>query len=387
MQPTILITIDVEDWFQVENFKPWIPFNTWDQRELRVEKNVHRLLNLFDSVELKANSSKLIDANDSTNSINPISPSNLTNHGNSLDFRCGRIARPVKFEDNLTGELSRFHQETEKLNKSSQSIKSCQPKKDKTNPFRNNNDNGPQTIDYGRQKKLHATFFVLGWIAERLPHLVREIQFRGHEVASHGYYHKLYNQMTSEELKKDLIDSKKLLEDISGSAVYGFRAPSFSVSDDILKTIEDCGYRYDSSYNSFIIHKRYGQVSLNENGKWGVAYELSPTFYELPISNLNLRKAISSGRNDKKRFALPWGGGAYFRLLFFPLFEIGVKNILQKENAYLFYLHPWEIDPEQPRIEEASLNYKFRQYVNLSQTHEKLASLFKSFSDCHFVTC
>jgi len=140
---------------------------------------------------------------------------------------------------------------------------------------------------------------VLAWIAERLPHLVREIHTRGHEVASHGYYHNLCNQQSPNALKKDLTDSKKLLEDIIGSPVVGYRAPSFSINKDILKIIKDCGYLYDSSYNSFALHSRYGQVDLSMNGKKGVAAKLSDTFYEFPVSNIELGKC-----------PLPWGVGA-----------------------------------------------------------------------------
>jgi len=114
---------------------------------------------------------------------------------------------------------------------------------------------------------VRGTFFVLGWLAERLPHLVREIHSRGHEVASHGYYHNLCNEQSHEDLKNDLSNSKSLLEDIIGTQVYGYRAPSFAITNDILKIIEDCGYLYDSSYNSFSMHRRYDQISVSQNGQ------------------------------------------------------------------------------------------------------------------------
>jgi hypothetical protein len=197
--------------------------------------------------------------------------------------------------------------------------------------------------------------------------------------------------------------------------VYGYRAPSFAINNDILKIIEDCGYLYDSSYNSFALHGRYGQISVSRNGQKGIALQipktftplngfsqyltraelrtlnpeprtlnpeprtLNPehkTFYELPISNLEFMKSV-----------LPWGGGGYFRLTPFPLFKLGVQSSLKKRGAYLFYMHPWEIDPEQPRVNEASMFYKFRHYSNLSKTHSKLTKLIKSFSNCSFFTC
>ena len=317
MLPTILITIDVEDWFQVENFRPWIPFDTWDQRELRVERNVHRLLNLFDSIELTAHSSKLIADNQ-----------------NETDY-----------------ELSAMSYE-------------------KSHP--------------------RVTFFILGWLAERLPHLVREIHFRGHEVASHGNEHNLCDRQTTDELKKDLTESKKRLEDIIGSAVHGFRAPNFSINDDILKLIEDCGYGYDSSYNSFALHGRYGKIALNGHIKKGIAYRISDNFFELPISNLTISyqlRAMSAGQKTSNFFVLPFGGGGYFRLMPYRFFSFGVRLILKKDGAYVFYIHPWEIDPNQPRVKEASLNYRFRHYINLGKARVKLFSLMDAFHSCQFTTC
>ncbi len=271
------------------------------------------------------------------------------------------------------------------------------------------------SYDLGCKGNLKATFFALGWIAERLPNLVREIHSRGHEVASHGYLHNLCNQQSHEELKKDLIDSKKLLEDIIGAPVFGYRAPSFAINNDILKIIEDCGYLYDSSYNSFAMHSRYGKVDLPQNNNKGIAFPISETsnsqpsndnqlsamsyelpsssndyqlsamshelylhrrFYELPISNLKLGNHI-----------FPWGGGGYFRLIPFPVFKMGVQSILKKENAYLFYMHPWEVDPEQPIVAEASKFFKFRHYINLDKTASKLLSFITAFKKCRFITC
>ena len=325
---SILITIDVEDWFQVENFKQHIPFSSWDSRELRVEKNTHRLLDLFDSAALH---------------------------------------------------------------------------------------NQQPTTDNTHTKKLRATFFVLGWLAERLPGLIREIHDRGHEVASHGYLHNLCNLESKEDLRKDFIKSKKLLEDIIGSTVTGYRAPSFSVTNDILKMIEDCGYQYDSSYNSFEMHVRYGRLSLEGYPQKEIAYQISKNFHELPISNLKLFSqkmyngngtsnsagptdlSISSQQttNNKQQtashnpqpFILPFGGGGYFRLMPFAVFKHGVRNILNQEKAYLFYIHPWEIDPNQPRVESAPVFFKFRHYINLAETYKKLQRLIGTFRSSNFCTC
>jgi len=294
-----LITIDVEDWFQVENFKPWIPFETWDQRELRVEKNVHRLLDLFDSIETPA---RPADATNPTDPKNPINP---------------------------TGAIT--------------------PK---------------------------ATFFVLGWIAERLPHLVREIQSRGHEVASHGMYHELCNKIPKNELINALSSSKKLLEDTLGSEIFGFRAPSFAIDDNILKGIEESGYLYDSSFNSFNLHNRYGKINLTCNRDCGSFVKINEKFYELPISNLRILNQV-----------IPLGGGGYFRLIPFLMFKIGIKAVLRKNNDFMFYLHPWEIDPDQPIVHIASKKYKFRHYANLEKSYGKLMKLINYFQNCKFLTC
>ena len=335
MSCSILLTIDVEDWFQVENFKQYIPFPSWPSYELRVEKNTHRLLDLLDSQQSGVRSQQSISTNSTI--------------------------------------------------KSNQACQSCLT------------TNSPK-----------ATFFVLGWIAERLPHLVREIHARGHEVASHGYLHNLCNQQSHEELKKDLIDSKKLLEDIIGAPVFGYRAPSFAINNDILKIIEDCGYLYDSSYNSFAMNSRYGHIDISQNKRKGIAIQISKTdhatstkssiinhqssiLYELPISNLQFSPLPRmSGRSygvNIQYLTFPWGGGGYFRLIPFRLFKLGVQSILKKENAYLFYMHPWELDPEQPRVAEASKFFKFRHYINLNKTASKLLSFITAFKKCRFITC
>ncbi|MDY6838694.1 MAG: polysaccharide deacetylase family protein [Thermodesulfobacteriota bacterium] len=252
-----------------------------------------------------------------------------------------------------------------------------------------------------------ATFFVLGWIAKRRPHLIREIHARGHEVASHGYYHTLCKQQTPDNLKKDLSDTKKLLEDILAAPVFGYRAPSFSISDDILKIVANCGYLYDSSYNSFAIHGRYGQMDLSQNGKRGIALEIpktqhpapksqdpaSSTLFELPISNLNVKNLFSyrlsanSNQQNRGTLVLPWGGGGYFRLLPTLFFKMGVKAILKKQGAYLFYLHPWEIDPQQPQVPDVPKSFRLRHYTNLDKTEAKLFSFIAAFRHCTFTNC
>lgn len=195
-------------------------------------------------------------------------------------------------------------------------------------------------------------------------------------MASHGYNHIRPDECSFGDFKRDLIKSKELLEDIIGDRVYGYRAPSFAINSDMLKIIEDCGYLYDSSYNSFDMHGRYGHLGLSTYKKNGISVNISGNFYELPISNIQLGNRIA-----------PWGGGGYFRITPSPIFHLGVKSILKKEGAYLLYMHPWEIDPDQPRVKEAPAFYKFRHYVNLKKTSSKLIKFFRSFIQCSFRTC
>jgi peptidoglycan-N-acetylglucosamine deacetylase len=301
--PSFIISIDVEDWFQVENFKSQIHYDSWGKYELRVERNTHRLLDLLDTTRLKTASSR------------------------------GAI--------------------------------------------HSNNNNG-QTY------RLSATFFFLGWLAERLPHLVKEIQARGHEIASHGYTHELCSNLSINHLRSDLLRSKQLLEDLTGTQVYGYRAPSFSIDNIILKLVEDCGYTYDASYNSFASHGRYGKLHTSAFQHKGIAYRISNTFYELPVSNWHL---LSNPAKKNGHNSLPWGGGGYFRLIPSWIFQRGIRSIIQKQGAYHFYMHPWEIDPRQPRVHGLPRSYKFRHYINLQKTEAKLKKLITSFSQYHFFTC
>jgi polysaccharide deacetylase family protein (PEP-CTERM system associated) len=243
-----------------------------------------------------------------------------------------------------------------------------------------------------REPFIHATFFVLGWVAERLPHLVREIAARGHEVASHGSSHRMCRPLSDAELRDELRDSKRLLEDITGAGVAGFRAPNFSVDDRVLDIVRECGYRYDSSYNSFSLHGRYGKITLNGQPKAGIAYELGDNFFELPVSNLHLENLIGArctvhGARRGRLLVLPWSGGAYFRLMPLGVFQRGIRAILDRDGAYVFYMHPWEIDPEQPRIGQASPAARFKHYTNLEKTMDKLRGMMEAFAGCRFVGC
>ena len=224
-------------------------------------------------------------------------------------------------------------------------------------------------LEIFEEYNIKATFFILGWNAERAPELVREIHNLGHEVASHGYNHNLCSDLATEDIREDLQKSKSILEDIVGSPVFGYRAPSFSITENTISLLKEIGYTYDSSYNNFSLNYRYGSLDLSQYKKKLFAYKDFEGFWELPISNLTIGNVI-----------FPWGGGGYFRLLNRTLFRIGVQRILKKESGYMFYIHPWEIDPEQPMINGAGIISRFRHYNNLSKTLERFGRLLEDFS-------
>ncbi len=230
------MSVDVEDWFQVENLRPVVAGDTWESRERRVERNTMRLLELLEA------------------------------------------------------------------------------------------------------RGVHATFFILGWVGERHPALVRRIAGAGHEIASHGYGHDLVYNLSEAEFRADVERSKKNLEDVTGARVLGYRAPCFSITDRAVDILQELGFEYDSSAFPTVAHDRYGRLSGVAMGKPIV--ELRPGFHEVCISCLPV------GRSG-----LPWGGGGYFRLIPFGAWRAGVRRILGSGSPYVFYIHPWEIDPGQPRVE------------------------------------
>jgi len=261
-----LMSVDVEDWFQVENLRGAIARDTWNERELRVEKNVELILDI-----LAASGTK-------------------------------------------------------------------------------------------------ATFFTLGWVAERVPGLVKKIHSAGHEVASHGYGHDLIYNLTEDQFREDVTRSKKLLEDITGQPVIGYRAPNFSITDWAIDILRETGFKYDSSLFPSMAHDRYGKLKKFkvEDSRW---FELAPGFHQVLLSCLPL-----GGRN------LPWAGGGYFRLIPYPIFQRGVRRILRLKQAYCFYIHPWEFDPGQPRVTGIKASYRFRHYNNLERTEKRFRALVNDFS-------
>ncbi|MBS3996053.1 MAG: DUF3473 domain-containing protein [Hydrogenophaga sp.] len=261
---TNALTIDVEDYFQVSAFAAHIDRADWDTTECRVERNVHRLL------------------------------------------------------DMLAG------------------------------------------------KGTKATFFTLGWVAERYPALVRRIVADGHELASHGYGHERVSDLSESAFSHDIRKAKTILEDIGGVEVMGYRAPSFSIGAGnlwALDSLEAAGYRYSSSIYP-VQHDHYGMPDAPR-----FVHQIRQGLMEIPPTTLRL-----FNRN------LPSSGGGYFRLLPYPLSRWMIQQVNERdEQAAVFYCHPWEIDADQPRVKGVGFKTRFRHYVNIGRTEQRLESLLDDF--------
>lgn len=261
---TNALTIDVEDYFQVSAFAPYIARGDWNSRECRIERNVHRILDLLDAGHAK------------------------------------------------------------------------------------------------------ATFFTLGWIAERYPQIVREIVLRGHELASHGYGHERASDLAEASFLEDVRRAKQILEDLAGLEVQGYRAPSFSIGTQNLWAFDSlarAGYRYSSSVYP-IQHDHYGMPDSPR-----FAYRVNEQLLEIPVTTLRVLN-----RN------LPSSGGGYFRLLPYALSRWMLQRVnTVDQEAAIFYFHPWEIDAEQPRIPGIDLKTRFRHYVNIDRMDRRLQKLLGDF--------
>ncbi|MFM9916840.1 MAG: XrtA system polysaccharide deacetylase [Rhizobacter sp.] len=258
------LTIDVEDYFQVSAFAPYIARSDWDRLECRVERNVDRILLMLD------------------------------------------------------------------------------------------------------RHQTRATFFTLGWIAERYPRLIRQIADQGHEVASHGYGHQRATELVEADFKSDVERAKHVLEDVCGAPVTGYRAPSFSIGTGNLWAF-DClaraGYRYSSSIYP-IQHDHYGMPDAPR-----FAHRVNDTLMEIPITTLRL-----FGRN------LPASGGGYFRLLPYAVSRWMLRQVHARDGeSAIFYFHPWEIDSNQPRIAGIDSKTRFRHYVNIDRMEQRLDRLLSDF--------
>jgi polysaccharide deacetylase family protein (PEP-CTERM system associated) len=225
-------------------------------------------------------------------------------------------------------------------------------------------------LDILDRDRVRATFFVLGWVAERHPALVREIASLGHEVACHGYGHRMIQHLTRPEFERDVTKAKRAIEDAVGKPVFGYRAPTFSIMRETLWSLDvlaEVGFRYDSSIFP-VVHDRYGIPDaprfphrLKGPGGGEIA--------EFPLSTVQIL-----GRR------LPVAGGGYFRLFPYAVTRRAIARINTREGQpAMVYLHPWEIDPEQPRLPVGPLT-RFRHLVNVGKTEARLTRLLDDFA-------
>ena len=228
--------------------------------------------------------------------------------------------------------------------------------------------NTDRTLELLHAHDVKATFFVLGWVAERYPALLRRIHDAGHEIASHGFSHVRATTQDPKEFERDVTHTKRILEDICGVEVTGFRAASFSIGREnlwALGVLRDAGYHYSSSIYP-VHHDLYGMPEAPRfpfrNGDGGVL--------EIPISTVPIGK-----------YNLPCGGGGYFRLLPYAYFKWAIGRINTRDGVpAVFYFHPWEIDPGQPRVPGIGVKARFRHYTNLARMQHRLRRLLADFA-------
>ena len=230
-------------------------------------------------------------------------------------------------------------------------------------------DNTQKLLAIFEQFDVRGTFFVLGWVAEKYPQLVRGIAARGHEIACHGFSHRLVYEQSPEEFYQETLRAKNLLQDITGSAVLGYRAASYSIVRESLWALDilvELGFVYDSSIFP-VHHDRYG-IPDAERAPHRMSTPAGKSIVEWPLATARILG-----------FRLPVAGGGYFRLLPYWLSRWGLASINRRElRPFVFYLHPWEIDPEQPRVSASWLS-RFRHYTNLGKCEERLRRLLGEF--------
>ena len=227
-------------------------------------------------------------------------------------------------------------------------------------------DNTHRLLDLFAKYNIKSTFFTLGWVAKRCPDVIRRLVVEGHELASHGLAHRRATTMTPDEFREDVTTSKKILEDIGGAPVIGYRAPSFSINESntwVYPILKELGFVYSSSTYP-ISHDLYGVPQWPR-----FMYSRPDGIIEIPIPTV---------RQKEKNIGI--GGGGYFRLYPYWLSKRRIDRFMQTESApYSFYFHPWEIDPHQPRVKNAPLKSRFRHYVNLSRMQPKLERLIQDY--------
>lgn len=240
-------------------------------------------------------------------------------------------------------------------------------------------DNFSPRVDYNTKRLLDmfngfgvkATFFVLGWVAEREQELVKLIASYGHEIACHGYSHQLVYNQTPDKFREETLRSKAVLEDLVQKSVLGYRAASYSITEAsiwALDILAESGFVYDSSIFP-IRHDRYGMPNAIE-----YPHRLTtPSGFSIVEFPLSTSKLLG--------MKMPVAGGGYFRLYPYMLSKTGLSQINRQNHSFIFYLHPWEIDPEQPRI-NTNLISRFRHYNNLDKCEQRLRQLLKDFYFC-----
>ena len=226
-------------------------------------------------------------------------------------------------------------------------------------------------LELFEQHQVKSTFFTLGWVAERCPNLIKAIVEQGHELASHSYAHQRAFTQTREEFRNDLVKSKQVLEDASGQAIIGYRAPSFSINDSntwVYDILIELGFEYSSSTYP-VEHDLYGVPHWPR-----FKYQRTDSFETKKIIEIPVPTSRRNGKNTGI------GGGGYFRLYPYWLSKKRIDNYLKTEQQpYSFYFHPWEIDPHQPKVKGAPIKSKFRHYLNLSRMEGKIVRLLEDY--------
>lgn len=228
--------------------------------------------------------------------------------------------------------------------------------------------NSDAVLELFEEAQIKGTFFILGWVAERYPKLIERIAAAGHEVASHGYDHQRVFNMTRAQFSADLVRSRKILEDSSGQKVLGYRAPSFSIDQRTPwahEVLAEHGYSYSSSVAP-INHDHYGWAG-SPRFAWKPIQ--GSDLIELPVTTVKIGNSL-----------LASGGGGFFRLLPYSVYDWAIHKMQQQDGrGAVFYFHPWEIDPDQPRMANAPLKSKIRHYTNLKVMRTKLARAARDF--------
>jgi polysaccharide deacetylase family protein (PEP-CTERM system associated) len=217
--------------------------------------------------------------------------------------------------------------------------------------------------------RVRGTFFILGMVAEQHPHLVRDIHSAGHEIASHGYAHQRIHLQTPEVFREDVRRSKEILESITGEEICAYRAPSFSITKKTgwaCRVLVEEGFRYDSSIMP-VYHDLYG-IPDAPLGIYRIETSAGPLFeFSPPVV-------------EWRKIRVPVGGGGYFRLYPFFWTHRAFRQLNRRQESFIFYIHPWEVDPQQPRVNGASWRSRFRHYLHLKTTEKKISRLLQDFS-------